>query len=78
MKRYYLVLPVFIILSLAGTNVVWAQSAIQFDGTNDYVTFGAATSTLGATSFTLECWIKRAAGGNTMTTGSLGLDGASG
>jgi hypothetical protein len=50
-------------------------SGLNFDGTNDYVTFGP---NLNATSFTLEAWVKRAAGGATMTTGSLGLDGSSG
>ena len=52
--------------------------ALQFDGTNDYVTFGPATSTLGTSTFTLEAWVRRAAGGTTMSTGSLGLDGAGG
>ena len=55
-----------------------AGTALQFDGANDYVTFGPATSTLGATQFTLEAWVKRAAGGTTMSTGSLGLDGTGG
>jgi len=49
--------------------------ALQFDGTDDYVTFGPV---LNATSFTLEAWVKRATGGVTMTTGSLGLDGTAG
>ena len=52
--------------------------ALQFDGTNDYVTFGPATSTLGTSTFTLEAWVKRASGGTTMTTGSLGFDGSGG
>jgi hypothetical protein len=34
-------------------------SALQFDGRNDYVTFGAAPS-VGVTTFTLEAWVKRA------------------
>ena len=51
---------------------------LQFDGTNDYVTFGAATAELGVQTFTLEAWVKRAAGGATMTTGTDGLDGTSG
>ena len=50
-------------------------SAVKFDGINDYITFGP---NLNATSFTLEAWVKRDAGGATMTTGSLGLDGTSG
>ena len=55
-----------------------AGTALQFDGTNDYVTFGPATSTLGTSTFTLEAWVKRASGGATMTTGSLGFDGSGG
>ena len=50
---------------------------LQFDGTNDYVTFGAAPG-LGVTSFTLEAWVKRAAGGIVMSTGSLGFDNSGG
>ncbi|MBK7513900.1 MAG: fibronectin type III domain-containing protein [Chloracidobacterium sp.] len=49
--------------------------ALQFDGTNDYVTFGP---NLNATAFTLEAWVKRSAGGATMSTGTNGLDGTSG
>ena len=38
-------------------------------------TTAANLNRLGVTSFTLEAWIKRAAGGATMTTGTLGFDG---
>ena len=34
------------------------DNALDFDGVNDYVTFGAAPG-LGATSFTLELWFMR-------------------
>src|SRR5687767_12864564 len=52
------------------------DNALQFDGTDDWVTFGPATSTLGATEFTLETWFKRAGtSGNTMGTGTGGLTG---
>ena len=50
---------------------------LQFDGSNDYVTFGAAPE-LGVTTFTLEAWVKRATGGATASTGNLGLDGTAG
>jgi hypothetical protein len=50
-------------------------AALEFDGVNDYVTFGP---NLNASSFTLEAWVKRDAGGVTMTTGTDGLDGISG
>src|SRR6476619_2065128 len=42
---------------LQSANAV-VNAALQFDGTNDYVTFGAAPS-LGLATFTLEAWIKR-------------------
>jgi PKD repeat protein len=46
---------------------------LQFDGTNDYVTFGQATSTLGASSFTLEVWFIRTGTGQFATTGNYGV-----
>ena len=55
-----------------------AGTALQFNGSSQYVTFGQATTTLGATSFTLEAWVNQSSGGKSMSTGSLGLDGASG
>ena len=42
-------------------------SAVSFDGTNDYITFGAAPG-LGATNFTLEAWIYWTGGGVSMST----------
>jgi len=54
-----------------------SQTALQFDGMNDYVTMGAATSTLGAATFTVECWFKRTgAGTGNATTGTNGLAAA--
>ncbi len=51
-----------------------ANTALQFDGVNDYVTMGAATSTLGATTFTIECWFKRTGAGiGGASTGSNGI-----
>jgi len=52
---------------------VYSQTALQFDGVNDYVTFGQSTSTLGVTNFTVEAWIKRSSGGSAISTGTLGL-----
>jgi hypothetical protein len=49
-----------------------AQSALQFNGTNQYVTMGAAPG-LNSLSFTLECWIKKEAGGATTTSGTGGV-----
>ena len=39
----------------------------------DYVTFGPATSTLGAATFTIETWFKRDAAGVATSTGSGGV-----
>ena len=50
-----------------------ANTALAFDGVNDCVTMGAATSTLGASTFTLECWFKRSGTGVTTSTGTNGL-----
>lgn len=48
--------------------------ALQFNGTNQYVTYGAAAG-LGAQSFTLELWFMRTGAGVAASTGTLGLDG---
>ena len=45
---------------------------IDFDGTNDYVTFGN-NATLGLSQFTLETWFRRDGTGVTNTTGSGGV-----
>ena len=50
-------------------------SALDFDGTNDLVTFGAAPS-LGLTTFTLELWFKREGAGVGVTTGTGGITSA--
>ena len=49
------------------------EAALQFDGTNDYVTFGNAAS-LGLATFTIETWFKQNAAGVTTAT-SGGADG---
>ena len=66
-----LILTLFI-----NTTASFSQSGLQFDGTNDYVTFGQATSTLGAQTFTLECWFNWTGGGVTVSTGTGGLASA--
>src|SRR5262245_22190690 len=50
-----------------------AQTGLQFDGTNDYVTFGQATSTLGTPIFTIEVWFMRTGNGTTTSSGGGGL-----
>ncbi len=54
-----------------------AGNGIQFDGTNDYVTFGASSG-LGVTNFTVELWFKRTGTGVGMATsgGTGGLSSA--
>ena len=55
------------------------KGSFDFDGVNDFVTFGAApslNSTLANPSFTLEAWIKIEGSGVTTTTGSSGLENA--
>ncbi|MEI2610278.1 MAG: LamG-like jellyroll fold domain-containing protein [Candidatus Promineifilaceae bacterium] len=50
-------------------------TALQFDGTNDHVTFGSAPG-LGTATFTLELWFYRTAAGLTTTTGTGGIANA--
>src|SRR5690348_14299770 len=52
-----------------------AGTALQFNGSSQYVTFGAAPG-LGAQQFTLECWFKRTGAGVGTSTGTGGLASA--
>ena len=52
-----------------------AATGLNFDGTNDYVTFGNAAG-LGVTDFTIETWFYWNGGGDTVSTGSGGLEGS--
>ena len=52
------------------------ENALQFDGVNDYVTWGSTTTTLGASNFTLECWVKKSGTNSHTSTGSGGLAAA--
>src|SRR5215211_8896427 len=47
-------------------------TALQLNGTSNYVTFGAAPG-LGAAQFTLETWFKRTGAGTGTNTGSGGI-----
>ena len=49
------------------TTTAEPSSALNFDGTNDYITFGAAPG-LGVTNFTLETWFYWTGGGVATTT----------
>ena len=46
-------------------------TALQLNGNSQYVTMGAATASLGATSFTLETWFKRMGTGVGTSTGQI-------
>ncbi|MEO8424403.1 MAG: LamG-like jellyroll fold domain-containing protein, partial [Actinomycetota bacterium] len=48
------------------------NQALQFNGTNQYVTFGTALG-LGAPQFTLETWFKRTGTGAAVSTGTGGV-----
>ncbi|MGZ4318608.1 MAG: LamG domain-containing protein, partial [Gaiellaceae bacterium] len=52
-----------------------SASALQFNGSSQYVTFGAAPG-LGAATFTLETWFKRTGAGAGASTGTGGLTSA--
>src|SRR6266508_5301510 len=49
-----------------------AGTALQFNGSSQYVTFGAAPG-LGAATFTLETWFQRTGAGVGTSTGSGGI-----
>ncbi len=46
--------------------------SLEFEGTNDYITMGAAPG-LNAATFTLECWFKWTGGGTVASTGASGI-----
>ena len=60
---------------VAATPTAAAGAALQFNGTNQYVTFGAAPS-LGASNFTLETWFRRTGAGVGTSTGTGGIASA--
>jgi acid phosphatase type 7 len=59
-------------MALLTVRATAANSALSFDGANDYVTFGAAPP-IGATTFTIETWFKRTGAGASASTGSGGV-----
>src|SRR6266496_1330561 len=60
------------LLPLAAAHADVAGTALQFNGSSQYVTFGAATG-LDASQFTLETWFKRTGAGVGTSTGSGGV-----
>src|SRR6266545_4856787 len=73
-------LSLLLILALAssfllpsrGAQAANAGSALQFNGSSQYVTLGTS-SDLRPAQFTLELWFKRASGGVTQSTGTGGV-----
>src|SRR4051812_37061610 len=65
------------LLVAAWSQMLSAQTpgGLAFDGVNDYVTFGSASS-LGVSNFTVECWFNRQGTGATTGTGTSGLTAA--
>ncbi len=63
------------VMLIAADSAVYAQHGLQFNGSNQYVTFGTATA-LGAKRFTLETWFKRTGAGASTTTGTGGIANA--
>src|SRR5215210_3049820 len=64
------------LLVLTGSSgAVSSPTALQLNGSSQYVTFGAAPG-LGATQFTLETWFKRTGAGAGTSTGTGGLASA--
>ncbi|MEK6227674.1 MAG: LamG-like jellyroll fold domain-containing protein, partial [Chloroflexota bacterium] len=70
-----LVLVVGLIMPMAPGFRAFAATGfgLQFNGTNQYVTFGKALG-LGAATFTLEVWFRREGPGATTSTGTGGVD----
>jgi hypothetical protein len=63
-------------VSIATAPVNVAKTGLFLNGVNQYATMGAATSTLGAATYTLECWFKRTGTGVATSTGTNGLASA--
>lgn len=77
MKRTRPYVGCIALLVLSALSTASGQTAIQFNGTNQYVTMGTASG-LGTATFTLECWFKRtsaASAGLATTTGGNGFSG---
>lgn len=58
---------------VAASTLARAGSALTFDRTNDYVTFGP-TSALGVSTFTIETWLLRTGTGVSTSTGYGGIN----
>src|SRR6266545_1714804 len=64
---------VVVLLGVGGSaSAAGSASALQLNGTSQYVTFGAAPG-LGAATFTIETWFKRTGTGAAASTGTGGV-----
>lgn len=78
MKRFFACLAgaefwlLALLIAIGAPGKAAGQSALSFDGVNDYVTFGAAPG-LGASAVTIETWFKRAGAGVAANTGTGGV-----
>jgi hypothetical protein len=59
----------------ANETIATVSCGLQFDGSNDYVTFGTG-NTLAAPAYTVETWFKRTGAGAGVTTGTGGITSA--
>ena len=60
-RLLWLLFPVLLLLAEVGGGSAGTNTALQFNGSGQYVTFGAAP-TLGASTFTLEVWFNQQSG----------------
>jgi hypothetical protein len=60
------------LLFITGSFCSNAQQAFEFNGSNQYITFGTAAN-LGSNTFTLECWFYKKGAGNVTSTGTGGV-----
>ncbi len=70
-RKFFLALVICAMLASV-SSAVQAQTGLQFDGSNDYVTFGDSAS-LKLSQFTLETWFKKTGNGVQTSTGNGGL-----
>ncbi|HKW14735.1 MAG TPA: LamG-like jellyroll fold domain-containing protein [Candidatus Krumholzibacteria bacterium] len=70
--RYSAVVALSLVCTLTLAGVARAQTGVQCDGSNDYITFGSAPA-LGATAFTLELWFYKTGLSSVTSTGSGGV-----
>jgi hypothetical protein len=70
--HYSAVVALSLVCTLTMAGVSHAQTGVQCDGSNDYITFGSAPE-LGATAFTLELWFYKTGLSSVTSTGSGGV-----